>query len=85
MTIEGKKLELIDWLTSLSDETIISQLYTLKEKSDSSDWYNELTPSQKKAIKRSLKESKAGKNIPHEQVRNQIHEKIQQLKKNNAS
>lgn len=79
MTIENKKLDLIQWVTSLSDEHIISKLYALKQGSDV-DWYDELTTDQKKAIEKSITQADSGSTIPHNEVRKRIKTKIQQLK-----
>ncbi|WP_179008755.1 hypothetical protein [Winogradskyella forsetii] len=79
MTIENKKLDLIQWLTSLTDEHIISKLYALKQGSDI-DWYDELTIADKNAITKSIAQADAGETISHIEVKSKIRSKIQHIK-----
>ena len=44
--IESKKLELIQWLTSLNDVSMIDKILELKNK-ESKDWWNEISDEEK--------------------------------------
>lgn len=79
MDIQATKLDLINWLTSLSDESIISKILAIRT-DNSDDWYNDLTTSQKKAVQKSITEADAGNTISHSEVMQKMKMKIQQLK-----
>ncbi|MBO3096802.1 hypothetical protein [Gelidibacter pelagius] len=80
MTLEAKKLDLISWLTSLQDDTIIAQLYAIKNDSNS-DWYEQLSKVQKKQIQKGLDDLENGRTITHDEVILAARQKIEQLKK----
>ena len=83
MDIQAEKYHLIQQIVNLQDSSIISRLKELlNSQSTTTDWYDELTISQKTAIEKSLKQADNGETIPHSVVKKQIREKIQQLKKN---
>lgn len=48
-----------------------------KDIDQSVDWYDELTPEQKKEIEKARVELDAGKGIPHEEVMKSIRQKIE--------
>lgn len=80
MTLEAKKLDLISWLTSLTDDAIITQLYAIKNDSNS-DWHEQLSNEQKIQIDKGLEDLENGRIIPHEEVMLKVRQKIEQLKK----
>ncbi len=66
---EAIKLELIKWLTGLDDEETIEYLQIVKEsRSQDHDWWNDLTPDQKRGIERGLKDAEEGRTVSHEEV-----------------
>ena len=70
MGFEALKLELIEWLASLDNETTIQYLKVIKDSSDKSgDWWNDLTPDQKKSIEQGLKDAAEGRVISHNEVK----------------
>ncbi|NOQ74803.1 MAG: hypothetical protein GQ574_22505 [Crocinitomix sp.] len=62
----------------------ISEWNKLKDRyndiDQSIDWYDDLTPTQKKEIEEARSELDAGKGIPHEEVRKNIRQKIENKK-----
>jgi predicted transcriptional regulator len=80
MNFEAKKLDLINWLTSLKDDAVISQLYAIKNDSDT-DWYEQLSSEQKNQIQEGLEDLKKGRTISHEEVMLEMKQKTEQLKK----
>ena len=67
MGLAADKLELIEWLTNLDDNETISYLKIVKNSKESnSDWWDDLTEDQKRAIERGLK---AGRVTPHTEVK----------------
>lgn len=70
MTKETLKLELIEWLAQVQDRETLEYLKVIKDsKSDSSDWWNELTTEQKEGIQRGLKDIEEGRTISHEEIK----------------
>jgi predicted transcriptional regulator len=64
-----KKLELIEWLIRLQDNSLIDYLNSLKEsESTNSDWWDDLSIDQIESIKRGLKDIDEGRVHTHESV-----------------
>jgi predicted transcriptional regulator len=57
--LQNKKLELIQWLSSIEE---------------SKDWWNSIAESEKEAIERGIQDANAGKLNPHSEAR-KIYEK----------
>lgn len=60
LKIQDAKLELIQWMTTLEDSSIIQKLMDLK-KTESKDWWLEISEEEKKSIELGLADSKNGK------------------------
>lgn len=74
MDVKAKKLDLIEWLLHLKDETTIEKVYNLKEET-SANWYNELPEAAKASIEQGQREAREGKVTPHHQVMERIRAK----------
>ncbi len=59
LNLQNKKLELIQWLSSIEE---------------SKDWWNSIAESEKEAIERGIQDTNAGKLNPHSEAR-KIYEK----------
>jgi predicted transcriptional regulator len=59
LNLQNKKLELIQWLSSIEE---------------SKDWWNSIAESEKEAIERGIQDANAGKLNPHSEAR-KIYEK----------
>ena len=59
--LNGIKLNLISWINQLSDSDLISFLDGLRVSRTKSDWWEELSISQKKQILAGLKDADDGK------------------------
>ena len=46
LNLQNKKLELIQWLSSIEDSTIIEKIMELR-KEESKDWWNSIAESEK--------------------------------------
>ena len=69
MDIGTKKLELIEWLIRLNDNSLIDYLNSLKDSEKSStDWWEDLSSEQKKSINRGIKDIDGGRIHSHESV-----------------
>ncbi|MCY7362624.1 MAG: hypothetical protein LH629_11255 [Ignavibacteria bacterium] len=70
MNIKNDKQSLIDWISSLEDETIIETIKEFKESySSKKDWWDEISEAEKNSIDRGLKDAEEGRVIPYEQVK----------------
>jgi predicted transcriptional regulator len=72
-TIENKKLELIQWLSTLNDASIIDKIFHLRQ-TEKIDWWKELSEKEKESIEKGLKDAEEGKLKPHSEAR-KIYEK----------
>jgi len=66
MIEEAKRKEIADWVLQADDKMIL--LIEQLMKSETSDWWDELTDSQKKRIQKGYDSVLGGKSIPHEEV-----------------
>ena len=71
--IQNIKIELIQWLTTLDDETVIQKLVDLRNH-QLKDWWNELSDAEIKSIEKGIKDAEKGKLVPHSEAR-KIYEK----------
>ena len=68
INILNKKLELIQWLSTIEDATIIEKIMDLRKK-ESKDWWNSISESEKESIEKGLNDADAGKLNPHSNAR----------------
>ncbi len=68
MKLDSEKLEIINWIVSLSDESIIHKIKLLKEQNKNIDWWDEISEAEKASIKRGLEDAKAGRVVSHKEV-----------------
>jgi RNA polymerase-binding transcription factor DksA len=57
MKSESIKIELIEWLTRLDDNHILTSLLQFKKSSESGDWADNLTKEQTRSLQRGLADS----------------------------
>ncbi len=73
MDIQLEKYKLMEWLVSLKDETVISKLKHMKASlSESSEWADDISETEKLLIEAGLKDIEKGNLIPHDQVMKEI-------------
>lgn len=73
LSLENKKIELIQWLSTLNDKSLIDKLMKLREK-EKTDWWNEISAAEKKSIEKGIQEAENGKLTSHSDVKS-IYEK----------
>ena len=61
------KLNLIAWIHQLSDVNLLSILEGIKNSESSKDWWDELSPDQKKSVLAGLKDAENGNVISSEE------------------
>lgn len=66
--IQERKLELIQWVTVIDDESLLDRLTYLKDQS-SSDWWDEISDNEKQSISKGLADADAGNVKPHSEAR----------------
>ena len=71
--IQNKKIELIQWLSTLNDISVIEKIMKLRER-ERSDWWNEISDAEKKSIEKGLEDVKSGNVESHAEVK-KIYEK----------
>lgn len=70
MSLQTDKLQLIEWLAGLDDESIIENLKWLKESQENgADWWDVISNVEKASIQRGLKDHAEGRTHDHEAVR----------------
>lgn len=73
VSLESKKIELIQWLSTLNDKTLIDKLMKLREK-EKTDWWNEISAKEKESIEKGIQDADSGKLTSHSNVK-EIYEK----------
>ena len=67
MDYQNQKLELIDWIVSLEDSSILDKIIILKNSTHKVDW-NTISVNEKNSIKLGLKDAEDGKLNPHSEA-----------------
>ena len=73
LNILNQKLELIQWLSTIEDSSIIEKIMDLRKK-ESKDWWNSISENEKESIELGLKDAESGKLNPHSKAR-ELYEK----------
>ena len=68
INIQNKKLELIQWLSTIEDSGIIEKIMDLRKK-ESKDWWNLISENEKDAIEQGIEDADSGKLNPHTSAR----------------
>ena len=66
--LENKKIELIQWLSTLDNEIIIDKLMELRE-SEQTDWWNGISEGEKESIEKGIEDANSGNLKPQSEVR----------------
>ena len=68
VNIQDKKIELIQWLSTLNDISIIEKLLKLRDR-EKTDWWNEISTLEKESIEKGLKDADLGKVKSHSEAK----------------
>jgi len=71
--LQNIKIELIQWLTTLEDSSLIQKILDLR-KSQTKDWWSEISEAEKKSIEKGISDADNGKLSSHSEAR-KIYEK----------
>lgn len=67
MDIQNAKIELIQWLTTLEDSSLIKKIIELRKK-ETKDWWNEISDTEKESIEIGLSDAENGKLKPNSEA-----------------
>ena len=67
MNPQSIKLELISWVSKLKDKKLLGSLASIKDSTESGDWYEQLTPAQKKSLEKGIDDHKKGRTLSSKQ------------------
>ncbi|MAN59561.1 MAG: hypothetical protein CMC08_06965 [Flavobacteriaceae bacterium] len=68
INIQNKKIELIQWLSTLNDESIIEKVMKLRE-NEKTDWWKEISKEERKSIEKGIQDSDSGKLKSHSEAK----------------
>ena len=68
LNIQNKKMELIQWISTLEDSSIIEKIMELRKR-ENVDWWNSISEDEKRSIERGLEDAESGKLNPHSDAR----------------
>ncbi|MVN20666.1 hypothetical protein [Mucilaginibacter arboris] len=68
LNIQNKKIELIQWLSTIEDISILNKIIELR-KQQNKDWYNSISENEKESIEKGLQDAESGKLNPHSTAR----------------
>jgi len=71
--IQNKKIELIQWLSTLDDELIIEKIMKLREK-EKTDWWNEVSKEEKASVQKGIEDADSG-NLESQSEARKLYEK----------
>jgi hypothetical protein len=74
MNIEIRKINLINWISSLQEEDIIDKMEKIQK--EKADWWDTLSNGDKKAINEGLAQLDQGEYLTRTQVRRRIKERF---------
>lgn len=63
-----EKLDLIQWLSAIEDESIIKKLLEFRKK-ETKDWWEQISEEEKESIKKGIREADNNKLKPHSEAR----------------
>ncbi|HIB49118.1 MAG TPA: hypothetical protein EYO35_12515 [Flavobacteriaceae bacterium] len=68
INIQNKKIQLIQWLSTLNDESIIEKIMKLRE-NEKTDWWNNISDEEKNSIEKGLTDANSGRLKSHSEAK----------------
>ena len=68
LNIQSKKIELIQWLSTIEDLSVLNKIIDLK-KQENKDWWDAISENERQSVEKGLKEAEAGTLNPHSKAR----------------
>lgn len=75
MNLQAKKLELVQLILNTERPTVLKKVEDMLKKEQSTDWWDEISESERQAIKQGIAEADRGETIPHEDVMKKVKER----------
>lgn len=72
MNLENRKINLINWLSSVQEEDVLAQVEKIQK--EKSDWWDSVSENDKKAINEGLGQLDKGEYLTRSEVRSKIKE-----------
>ena len=72
MNLQAKKLELVQRILNTRHPLTLKKVEEVLKKENESDWWNEISDSERESIEKGLKEADKGELITHEDVMKEI-------------
>ena len=69
LEIQNKKLELIQWLSTIEDLNFLEKISDLISREKKKDWWNEISDAEKEAIEKGIAQANAGNLNPPSKAR----------------
>ncbi len=73
LNIQTKKIELIQWLSTIEDLSLLNKIIDLK-KQENKDWWISISENEKQSVEKGLQDAEAGKLNSHSKAR-QLYDK----------
>ena len=69
LQIQNKKLELIQWLSTIEDLNFLDRISDMISRERKKDWWDEISEAEKQSIEKGIAQADAGKLNPHSKAR----------------
>ena len=69
LQIQNKKLELIQWLSTIEDLNFLEKISELISRENKKDWADTISEFERKSIEKGIAQANAGKLNPHSKAR----------------
>ncbi|MCG7281636.1 hypothetical protein MHJ94_10070 [Chryseobacterium taklimakanense] len=69
LQIQNKKLELIQWLSTIEDLNILEKISDMISRERKKDWWDDISDAEKRSIEKGIAQADAGKLNPHSKAR----------------
>ena len=69
LQIQNKKLELIQWLSTIEDLNFLDKISDMISRERKKDWWDEISETEKQSIEKGIAQADAGKLNPHSKAR----------------
>lgn len=69
LEIQRKKLELIQWLSTIEDLNFLEKISDLISRENKKDWWDETSEAERKSIEKGIAQADEGKLNPHSKAR----------------
>lgn len=69
LQIQNKKLELIQWLSTIEDLKFLEKISDLISNEKKKDWWDEISDAEKESLEKGIEQADSGKLNPHSKAR----------------